>query len=241
MGRILKDEDKNTDTAKSHNDSTETPPGKIFLIEKPIDYTSFDIVRIFKKEFNLKKAGHAGTLDPKATGLLILCSNKMTKLINEFVDYDKEYEGVIRIGATTKSFDTESAEENIIENFDFSDEKTEKVRKSFLGESFQTPPMYSAVKFGGKPLYKFARKGRVVERKERKIFISEFETKKISRTELFFRISCSKGTYIRSIANDFGEKLGAGGYLKELKRTRIGKFLLEDFTESVRGIRYKMI
>ena len=218
----------------------ESPPGKIFLIDKPLDYTSADIVRIFKKDLNLKKVGHSGTLDPKATGLLILCSDKMTKKINEFIEYDKEYTGIIRIGAKTKSFDTESEEEEVIENFDFADEDIERVRKSFLGETEQIPPMYSAIKHKGKPLYKFARKGREIERSTRKITISEFEIKRINDTELRFRISSSKGTYIRSIANDFGERLGVGGYLKELRRTRIGNFKLEEFKETVRDIRFSI-
>ncbi len=212
---------------------------KIFLIDKPLDFTSFDIVRIFKKKFNLKKAGHSGTLDPKATGLLIVCSDKMTKRINEFIEYDKEYEGVIRIGARTKSFDTESREEDIIDNVKVTDEEIESVRKTFLGEVEQMPPMFSALKHNGKPLYKLARAGKEIERKSRKIVISEFEIKKVSESELKFRISSSKGTYIRSIANDFGERLGVGGYLKELRRTRIGKYDLSGLDSEVKGIRYR--
>lgn len=214
---------------------------KIFLIDKPIDYTSADIVRIFKRSFRLKKAGHSGTLDPKATGLLIVCSDKMTKVINEFIEYDKEYEGVIRIGARTKSFDTESEEEDIIETLNITDDDIEWVRLSFLGEVEQLPPMYSALKHKGKPLYKMARKGKEIKRELRKIVVSEFEVKRLSETELYFRISSSKGTYIRSIANDFGEKLGVGGYLKELRRTRIGNFALEEFKEEIRGIRFKIL
>lgn len=214
---------------------------KIFLIDKPLDYTSADIVRIFKKCFRLKKAGHSGTLDPKATGLLIVCSDKMTKAINEFIEYDKEYEGIIRIGAKTKSFDTESKEEDVIEKINITVDEIEKVRQSFLGEVEQMPPMYSALKHKGKPLYKMARKGREIKREPRKIVVSEFDVKRISETELYFRISSSKGTYIRSIANDYGEKLGVGGYLKELRRTRIGNFALEEFNEEVRGIRFKIL
>ena len=212
---------------------------KIFLIDKPLDFTSFDKERIKKKKFNLKKAGHSGTLDPKATGLLIVCSDKMTKRINEFIEYDKEYEGVIRIGARTKSFDTESREEDIIDNVKVTDEEIESVRKTFLGEVEQMPPMFSALKHNGKPLYKLARAGKEIERKSRKIVISEFEIKKVSESELKFRISSSKGTYIRSIANDFGERLGVGGYLKELRRTRIGKYDLSGLDSEVKGIRYR--
>jgi len=164
----------------------------------------------------------------------------MTKKINEFIDYDKEYEGIIRIGAVTKSFDTESEEENILDNFEVTGEQIENVRKSFLGESEQLPPMYSAVKHKGKPLYKMARKGREIERATRKIFISEFEIKKKSSTELIFRISSSKGTYIRSVASEFGERLGVGGYLKELRRTRIGEFKLAEFDAKIRDIRYSV-
>ncbi|MEO6693661.1 MAG: tRNA pseudouridine(55) synthase TruB [Ignavibacteria bacterium] len=221
--------------------SQEPPAGKIFLIDKPLDFTSFDIVRIFKKSFNIKKAGHSGTLDPKATGLLILCSDKMTKKINEFIEYDKEYEGIIRIGATTKSFDTENEEENIKESVNISNEDIEKVRKSFLGDIEQLPPMYSAIKHKGKPLYKMARQGQEIERSLRKICVSDFEVKKLNDKELFFRISSSKGTYIRTIANDFGERLGVGGYLKELRRTRIGIFKLENFIDEIRGIRFKIL
>lgn len=232
-------EEKSKDA--SQDIQNEPLPGKIFLIDKPLDFTSFDIVRIFKKSFNLKKAGHSGTLDPKATGLLIICSDKMTKKISEFIEYDKEYEGIIRIGATTKSFDTESEEENISDSINVSDEDIEEVRKSFLGGVEQMPPMYSALKHKGKPLYKMARKGHEIERAMRRIFVSDFEVKKLSKTEIFFRISSSKGTYIRTIANDFGERLGVGGYLKELRRTRIGKFKLEGLDEEVKGIRFKIL
>lgn len=214
--------------------------GNIYLVDKPLDFTSADIVRIFKKSFNLKKAGHSGTLDPKATGLLILCSGKMTKKISEYIEYDKEYEGSIKLGATTRSFDTENEEENIIDSFEISNEEIEETRKSFLGEIEQMPPMYSAIKFKGKPLYKIARKGREIERETRKIFVSDFEVKRINEKEIYFRISSSKGTYIRSIANDFGKRLGVGGYLKQLRRIRIGKYELKDLTEEVNGIKYKI-
>lgn len=214
---------------------------RIFLADKPIDFTSADVVRIFKKNFNIKKIGHSGTLDPRATGLLILCSGKMTKKINEFIEYGKEYDGIIRIGAITKSFDTETDEENIIENFSVDDDEVKNTAKRFLGETYQLPPMYSAVKHKGKPLYKIARKGREIERKTRRINVSEFDVKKISETEIWFRISCSKGTYIRVIANDFGEMLGVGGYLKELRRTRIGNYILDGLDKEILGIKYKLV
>ncbi|MEO8663880.1 MAG: tRNA pseudouridine(55) synthase TruB [Ignavibacteria bacterium] len=213
----------------------------LFLVDKPLDFTSADIVRIFKKDFDIRKIGHSGTLDPKATGLLILCSGKKTKIINEYIEHDKEYEGIIRIGARTKSFDTESEEEEIVESLNVSEEEIENVRKSFLGETDQMPPMYSAVKHKGKPLYKLARKGREIERKPRKIIISEFDIKRISETELYFRISSSKGTYIRTIANDFGQKLSTGAYLKTLRRTRIGKFIIDNFEEETRDIKFRIL
>lgn len=211
---------------------------RIFLADKPLDLTSADVVRIFKKEFGLGKIGHSGTLDPKATGLLVLCSGKLTKKITEFIDYDKSYEGVIRIGATTKSFDTETEEENFADVSGIGDEELESARKQFIGEVVQMPPMYSALKHKGKPLYKFARKGREIERKPRNILVEEFEITRISDTEVGFSISASKGAYIRCIANDFGAALGVGGYLKTLRRTRIGKFQISVFKESVRNIPY---
>lgn len=214
---------------------------KTFLVDKPLDYTSADIVRVFKKNFKLTKAGHSGTLDPKATGLLIICSDKMTKKINEFIDYDKEYEGIIRIGAKTKSYDTENEEQEVIENFKITDEDIDAVRTSFLGEIEQTPPMYSAIKHNGKPIYKLARKGKEIERKKKNIFISEFDIRRINETELLFRISSSKGTYIRSIANDFGSRLGVGGYLKALRRIRIGHFELKDLDEQIKDIKYRIL
>lgn len=211
---------------------------RIFLADKPLDLTSADVVRIFKKEFGLGKIGHSGTLDPKATGLLVLCSGKLTKRITEFIDYDKSYEGVIRIGATTKSFDTETEEENFADVSGIGDEELESARKQFIGEVVQMPPMYSAIKHKGKPLYKFARKGREIERKPRNILVEEFKITRISDTEVGFSISASKGAYIRCIANDFGAALGVGGYLKTLRRTRIGKFQISVFKESVRNIPY---
>lgn len=213
----------------------------ILLADKPIGFTSADIVRIFKKSFDIKKIGHSGTLDPKATGLLVLCTGKMTKRITEFIDYDKEYEGVIKIGATTKSFDTETEEENLKDVSNVTEDDIMKVRESFLGEISQLPPMYSALKHKGKPLYKFARKGKEIERKLRTLYVSEFDVWKKSPAEIGFRISSSKGAYIRCIANDFGEKLGVGGYLKELRRTRIGNFRLEEFDRNIREIPYRII
>jgi len=213
----------------------------IYLADKPLDKTSFDIVATFKRAFNLKKIGHSGTLDPRATGLLILCSGKKTKMINDFIDYDKEYNGIIRIGATTPTFDTESEEENIVSTESVTDEMIEKAREKFSGDIEQIPPMHSAVKHKGKPLYKLARKGEVIERKIRYVHISQLTLKKLSDTEIYFNVSCSKGTYIRTLADDIGRELGVGGYLKTLQRTRIGKYKLEDFKDEVKDIKYKLI
>lgn len=213
----------------------------IYLADKPLDRTSFDIVATFKRAFNLKKIGHSGTLDPRATGLLILCSGKKTKMINEFIDYDKEYNGIIRIGATTPTFDTESEEENIVSTENVTDVMIENVREKFSGDIEQIPPMHSAVKHKGKPLYKLARKGEVIERKIRYVNVSELHLKRLSETELFFNISCSKGTYIRTLADDIGRELGVGGYLKTLQRTRIGQYKLEEFKDEVKGVKYKKL
>ena len=230
-----------------NSESAELPSGisefsnKIILADKPLDLTSADVVRIFKRNFSIKKIGHSGTLDPKATGLLILCTDQKTKSINEIIEYDKEYEGIIRIGAVTKSFDTETEEENVIEKFDVTDEQIENVRKAFLGETEQIPPMYSAIKHKGKPLYKLARKGREIKREPRKIIITDFEVKRVSETEIYFKISSSKGTYIRTIANDFGERLGIGGYLKTLRRLRVGKYDLAEMEDDIEGIKYRLL
>lgn len=213
----------------------------VYLADKPLDRTSFDIVATFKRAFNLKKIGHSGTLDPRATGLLILCSGKKTKLINDFIDYDKEYNGIIRIGATTPTFDTESDEENIVGTENVTDEMIENAREKFSGDIEQIPPMHSAVKHKGKPLYKLARKGEVIERKIRYVNVSELHLKRLSETEIYFNISCSKGTYIRTLADDIGRELGVGGYLKTLQRTRIGQYKLEDFKDEVRGVKYKKL
>lgn len=203
--------------------------------------TSADVVYRFKRFLKIDKIGHAGTLDPRATGLLILCTDKMTKRISSFMDLEKEYTGTIKIGATTKSFDTESEEENIKDILNVTGEDIEKVRDGFLGEIEQIPPMHSAIKHKGKPIYKLARKGKSIELQPRKIFIKGFDVSRISECEISFKIICSKGTYIRSIANDFGVALGVGGYLKTLKRTRIGDYQLGEFDEEVRGIKFKVI
>jgi len=214
---------------------------KIILVDKPINITSADAVYLLKRKLRLKKAGHAGTLDPRATGLLIICTNKMTKRMNEFMEYEKEYEGVIRIGAKTKSYDTESEEEKHKDVSHITEKDIITARETFLGEIYQVPPMYSALKFKGKPLYKLARKGKTIERKPRKVNIKKFEVERKKDTEIWFDVVCSKGTYIRTLAYDFGEKLGVGAYLKSLRRTRIGDFVLDNLNQEINGLKFRVV
>jgi tRNA pseudouridine55 synthase len=205
-------------------ESLDLEAGEIILVNKPLNWTSFDIVARIRAMFEIKKIGHAGTLDPRATGLLILCTGKMTKQIDQFQGYEKEYTGIFEIGAVTKSFDTET---EVYETKDFSrigKEEIEAVFHTFVGIQQQLPPMYSAIKMNGRRLYKDARKGREIERPTREIEIKEFEMTSFAPPYIGFRVVCSKGTYIRSLANDIGMKLGCGAYLKELRRTKIGMF-----------------
>ena len=215
---------------KETNDfsGTDFRNGEVILIDKPSGWTSFKVVHIIRKITGAKKVGHAGTLDPLATGLLILCTGKKTKEITKFQEGEKTYTGIITLGKKTPSMDmeTEIIEEKPVEGI--KKEEIEKARDSFLGEILQTPPMYSALKVGGKTLYKLARKGKTVKREPRKVKISKFLIKKVDLPEIYFEITCSKGTYIRVIANDLGEKLGTGGVLSSLRRTGIGEFSVKN-------------
>jgi len=202
--------------------------GEILLIDKPIDWTSFDVVRKIKSIFNIKKAGHAGSIDPKATGLLIVCTGKKTKELRNFMELDKEYIGKFQLGITTPSYDTET---EIVEKRDTSNIEETKVKelaKSFIGKRKQFPPIYSAIKYKGKPLYKYARKGRKIEVEPRDIRINEFEITNFDNPYVDFRISCSKGTYIRALVNEFGNILGCGATLLSLRRVRIGNYFVDD-------------
>lgn len=201
--------------------------GEILLIDKPLNWTSFDVVHRVRDLFHVKKVGHAGTLDPKATGLLILCTGKKTKSIDGFTGQEKEYEGVMQLGATTASFDSETPEQDAKDFLSVTEEQIRNVFRGFIGTQLQTPPMYSAVKYGGKPLYKYARRGKTMERQSREIVISKFDLKKIDLPFIHFRVVCSKGTYIRAMIDECGAKLECGAYLKELRRTRIGAMSLE--------------
>jgi tRNA pseudouridine 55 synthase len=201
--------------------------GESILIDKPLNYSSFQAVYHVRKAINVKKVGHAGTLDPKASGLLIICTGKKTKEITSFQDLGKTYTGTFTLGKTTPSMDIETEFDEIKPIDGITEEMIFETGKTFLGETFQVPPMYSAVKFQGKSLYKYARKGKLIEREPRKINLTKFNIT-VAFPEVHFEIECSKGTYIRVIADDFGRKLGCGAYLSSLRRTKIGNFSVEN-------------
>jgi tRNA pseudouridine55 synthase len=215
--------------------------GKVLLINKPLRWTSFDAVRKIRNLVRIKKVGHAGTLDPLATGLLIVCTGKFTKKINEYMAREKEYTGTFTLGATTPTYDLESEPVNF-KPIDHIDEKSiHEATSPFIGEILQVPPAHSAIKMDGKRVYELARQGIEVKMEPRKLTIKEFEITKIEMPVVHFRVVCSTGTYIRSLANDFGQALSCGGYLSSLCRTRIGEFKLsdamtiEEFTASVKN------
>ena len=202
--------------------------GKLLLIDKPLRWTSFDAVRKIRNLIRIKKVGHAGTLDPLATGLLIVCTGKFTKRINEYMAQEKEYTGTITLGATTPTYDLES-EPTDFKPFDHFDiDQLRQATASFTGPIMQTPPIHSAIKKEGQRVYELARRGVDVKLDPRPVTISEFEITKVTMPEVEFRVVCSTGTYIRSLANDYGASLGCGGYLSSLRRTRIGSFRVED-------------
>lgn len=202
--------------------------GRVLLIDKPLEWTSFDVVRKIRNLIKIKKVGHAGTLDPLATGLLIVCTGRFTKKINEFMAQEKEYTGAITLGATTPTYDLESEPENFTSTEDITKELIDETTKKFTGEILQIPPVHSAIKQKGKPVYLMARKGMDVVLEPRKITIKKFEITSIAMPAVSFKVVCTTGTYIRSLANDFGTTLGCGGYLSELRRTRIGNFRVND-------------
>lgn len=201
--------------------------GKVLLIDKPLHWTSFDVVRKIRNRLRIKKVGHAGTLDPLATGLLIVCTGKFTKKINEYMASEKEYTGTFTLGAVTPTYDLESLPEQPKDFSMINAEELHATTAKFTGEIDQFPPIYSAIKIKGTPMYELARRGEEVELKSRKIRISEFELTTIELPVVHFRIVCSTGTYIRSIAHDFGQALGCGAYLSQLRRTRIGEFSVD--------------
>jgi len=203
-------------------------PGRVILVDKPLGWTSFDVVNKLRYKLKTKKIGHAGTLDPLATGLLILCTGKMTKRIDEYQAQEKEYTGTFTLGQTTPSYDLETQPSAAVEISQVTHDDILKATTQFLGTIQQVPPIHSAIRVGGKRAYEFARAGKELELKGREVTISEFEITNIEKPLVAFRVVCSKGTYIRSLANDFGKALGVGAHLSSLCRTRIGEFLLKD-------------
>lgn len=216
----------------------EIQQGKVFLIDKPLDWTSFDVVNKIRwnirKSYNLKKikVGHAGTLDPKATGLLIICTGKFTKKIDEIQAKSKVYTGTFKLGVTTPTYDTESEENAQFPTIHITEELIQEITKQFIGDIEQLPPAHSAVKVDGKRLYELARAGKEVELKPRRISIYDFKITKIKMPFVEFEVHCGKGTYIRSLAHDFGKALNSGAYLTELRRTKIGDFSVENADNS---------
>lgn len=204
--------------------------GEVLLIDKPYGWTSFDVVNsiryTIKRTYNLKKikVGHAGTLDPLATGLLIVCTGKFTKQIDSFQGMDKVYVGSMHIGATTPSFDKETEVNQTFDVSNVTEELLINTTKQFIGEVVQTPPAYSAVKIDGKRAFKYAREDNEVKIKSRNITISEFQLLNFNLPEIDFIVNCSKGTYIRSLVNDFGKALDNGAYMSGLRRTEIGEY-----------------
>lgn len=202
------------------------PEGALLLVDKPKGWTSFDVVNKIRHLLHVRRVGHSGTLDPMATGLLIVCTGKKTKEMGQFVDLDKEYDGEMILGARTASFDAETPIEEIRSIDGITGERLHDVVARFVGAQEQIPPMWSAVKVGGKPLYKYARKGVDVARRGRSIVIRSIELHDIILPKVAFTVVCSKGTYIRALVNDIGVALGCGAYLTALRRTRIGTYSL---------------
>lgn len=202
--------------------------GRVILIDKPLRWTSFDAVRKVRNLVGIKKVGHAGTLDPLATGLLIICTGKFTKRINEYMAREKEYTGTITLGAVTPTYDLESEP---VDHRPFEHITAEALHAAtipFTGAISQVPPAHSAIKQGGKRVYELARAGKEVVMEPRNVTIAVFEITRIQMPEVHFRVVCSTGTYIRSLAFDYGKHLGCGGYLSSLRRTRIGEFSVDD-------------
>ncbi|MET4106434.1 tRNA pseudouridine(55) synthase TruB [Hymenobacter sp. UYP22] len=202
--------------------------GEVLLVDKPLTWSSFDVVRKVKNTLRIKKIGHAGTLDPLATGLLILCTGKKTKQIDQIQAQEKEYTGTFRLGQTTPSFDLETPVDEEKPYAHLTEEQISAVTAQFTGLLEQTPPLFSAVKVNGERAYEVARRGGEAEIKSKQITIRKFELTRIALPEVNFRVTCTKGTYIRSLARDFGAALGCGAHLTKLVRTRIGEYHLAD-------------
>jgi tRNA pseudouridine55 synthase len=217
--------------------------GQVLLIDKPLHWTSFDAVRKIRNLIRIKKVGHAGTLDPLATGLLIICTGRFTKKINEYMAREKEYTGSFTLGATTSTYDLESEPGNFRPIDNISETEIRQAAVRLTGEIMQVPPAHSAIKIGGKRVYELARQGKEVKLEPRKVTIKEFSLTNIDGPVVSFKVVCSTGTYIRSLANDFGAALGCGAYLSSLCRTRIGGYsvkeamTIEAFQEKMKQVR----
>ncbi len=202
--------------------------GKVLLFDKPLDWTSFDVIRKIRGITRITKVGHAGTLDPLATGLLIVCTGKFTKKINEYMGMEKEYTGSFTLGSVTPTYDLESEPTDFKDISHLTEAMIHAATVPFTGSIMQMPPAHSAIKKDGKPVYLAARKGIDVQLDPRPVTIYSFVIEKIELPVVYFRVVCSTGTYIRSLANDFGKELGVGGYMSSLRRTRIGDFHVEE-------------
>lgn len=207
------------------------PYGEVFLLDKPLEWTSFDVVKKIRNALRIKKVGHAGTLDPLATGLLIVCAGKQTKQIESYMGQEKEYTGTFVIGATTESFDLEKPVIQVSDPSGITLEQVKSAAAQLTGDILQVPPMHSAIKVDGKRVYESARQGIEVKMEARPVQVREFEITGFENNVVEFRISCSKGTYIRSLARDLGEILEVGAYMSSLCRTRIGNFKLSEAKE----------
>jgi len=215
--------------------------GRVLLIDKPLHWTSFDVIRKLRSLIKIKKIGHAGTLDPLTTGLLIVCTGKFTKKINGYMSQEKEYTGTFTLGAITPTYDLESEPQNFKDVSNISIDMLKETTKQFTGEISQVPPIHSAIKQAGKPVYLLARKGVDIKLEPRKITVFEFEITKVELPLVSFRVVCTTGTYIRSLVNDFGAALGCGAYLSSLCRTRIGDFTLDQSVSIDELIRHMKI
>jgi tRNA pseudouridine55 synthase len=213
--------------------------GEVFLVDKPLSWSSFDVVKKMRAILGAKKIGHAGTLDPQATGLLIVCTGPRTKSVELLSGLEKEYTGTMELGVQTESYDSETKVTATKDTSGVTAAMLESAARRFEGKLMQQPPMYSAAKYGGKPLYYYARQGRTVVRAEKEIEVAEFALTAVTIPLVDFRIVCSKGTYVRSLVHDFGNAIGCGATLRSLRRMRIGTFSVEDAltVEDLEGLR----
>ncbi len=216
-----------------HHSKYDFKEGALLLVDKPMNWTSFDVVNKIRYALKYKlgvkkiKVGHAGTLDPMATGLLIICTGKFTKKLEALQGLPKTYTGTITLGASTPSFDAETGFDATYPTNHITEELIQQTRHQFLGELEQVPPIFSAIKVDGQPLYKKARKGLKVDIKPRTVKIYQFDFQRVEIPEIEFTVQCSKGTYIRSLAHDYGKALDSGAYLSSLRRTQIGDYKID--------------